>query len=139
MAICFVFFFFQAEDGIRDLTVTGVQTCALPISPQSVMHGGRAEHSPQVLSRPWMAVERSDRSSWVVVNVGKQLTELYQGHRGRVKEKKGTALAANRHQPLPTVRKEEGTATNIDVSVVGSVTLRSRRLVETTELPSCCV
>src|SRR5688572_11061495 len=27
-----IFFFFQAEDGIRDLTVTGVQTCALPIS-----------------------------------------------------------------------------------------------------------
>src|SRR2546430_3907343 len=27
-----LFFFFQAEDGIRDLTVTGVQTCALPIS-----------------------------------------------------------------------------------------------------------
>src|SRR2546421_31429 len=27
-----VFFFFQAEDGIRDLIVTGVQTCALPIS-----------------------------------------------------------------------------------------------------------
>src|SRR2546430_3415047 len=32
-SICvFFFFFFQAEDGIRDLTVTGVQTCALPIS-----------------------------------------------------------------------------------------------------------
>src|SRR2546430_13369546 len=31
------FFFFQAEDGIRDLTVTGVQTCALPIwSPPAV-------------------------------------------------------------------------------------------------------
>src|SRR2546427_1817609 len=29
------FFFFQAEDGIRDLTVTGVQTCALPISRQA--------------------------------------------------------------------------------------------------------
>src|SRR2546430_9162144 len=29
-----LFFFFQAEDGIRDLTVTGVQTCALPISGQ---------------------------------------------------------------------------------------------------------
>src|SRR5689334_23476000 len=27
----FFFFFFQAEDGIRDGTVTGVQTCALPI------------------------------------------------------------------------------------------------------------
>src|SRR2546429_7946158 len=29
--MCFVFFF-QAEDGIRDVAVTGVQTCALPIS-----------------------------------------------------------------------------------------------------------
>src|SRR5687767_15249195 len=28
----FFFFFFQAEDGIRDKLVTGVQTCALPIS-----------------------------------------------------------------------------------------------------------
>src|SRR5256885_7402335 len=30
--ILFCFFFFQAEDGIRDYKVTGVQTCALPIS-----------------------------------------------------------------------------------------------------------
>src|SRR2546427_3886976 len=30
-SLCVFFFFFQAEDGIRDLTVTGVQTCALPI------------------------------------------------------------------------------------------------------------
>src|SRR5436189_4856358 len=30
--IFFFFFFFQAEDGIRDTSVTGVQTCALPIS-----------------------------------------------------------------------------------------------------------
>src|SRR5438093_4387345 len=29
----FCVFFFQAEDGIRDWSVTGVQTCALPISP----------------------------------------------------------------------------------------------------------
>src|SRR5207245_3280533 len=29
-----VFFFLQAEDGIRDATVTGVQTCALPISKE---------------------------------------------------------------------------------------------------------
>src|SRR3712207_8483145 len=28
-----LFFFFQAEDGIRDIGVTGVQTCALPIYP----------------------------------------------------------------------------------------------------------
>src|SRR5437879_11499061 len=31
--ICLFFFFFQAEDGIRDTSVTGVQTCALPICP----------------------------------------------------------------------------------------------------------
>src|SRR4030043_1967202 len=31
------FFFFQAEDGIRDVAVTGVQTCALPISRESLM------------------------------------------------------------------------------------------------------
>src|SRR5215467_12046688 len=30
-----VFFFFQAEDGIRDYKVTGVQTCALPIFPRA--------------------------------------------------------------------------------------------------------
>src|SRR5262249_57090334 len=30
---CLLIFFFQAEDGIRDWSVTGVQTCALPISP----------------------------------------------------------------------------------------------------------
>src|SRR2546430_8518330 len=40
-------FFFQAEDGIRDLTVTGVQTCALPILPRvevrvcQLAHAGR--------------------------------------------------------------------------------------------------
>src|SRR6266478_9681735 len=32
------FFFFQAEDGIRDLTVTGVQTCALPILANTDVH-----------------------------------------------------------------------------------------------------
>src|SRR3989475_13287184 len=38
---CFIlfFFFFQAEDGIRDLTVTGVQTCALPIFWRRLLAG----------------------------------------------------------------------------------------------------
>src|SRR2546430_11033515 len=40
------FFFFQAEDGIRDLTVTGVQTCALPISVATQIPGvGVTSHS----------------------------------------------------------------------------------------------
>src|SRR2546425_3701896 len=34
------FFFFQAEDGIRDKLVTGVQTCALPISDRDVRISG---------------------------------------------------------------------------------------------------
>src|SRR5437763_16253730 len=37
-----IVFFFQAEDGIRDTSVTGVQTCALPISPHQLgMHSLR--------------------------------------------------------------------------------------------------
>src|SRR5256885_8825335 len=36
---CVFFFFFQAEDGIRDYKVTGVQTCALPISGNVGMLG----------------------------------------------------------------------------------------------------
>src|SRR6266576_4775394 len=38
--IIFIFFFFQAEDGIRDLYVTGVQTCALPILQQRWLRRG---------------------------------------------------------------------------------------------------
>src|SRR2546426_11723462 len=36
-------FFFQAEDGIRDYKVTGVQTCALPISRGAPAGGGRPD------------------------------------------------------------------------------------------------
>src|SRR5256884_2041711 len=36
LCVCFLFFFFQAEDGIRDVAVTGVQTCALPICTASL-------------------------------------------------------------------------------------------------------
>src|SRR2546430_15228466 len=43
------FFFFQAEDGIRDLTVTGVQTCALPISVS-----GAASGIFVVIANAWM-------------------------------------------------------------------------------------
>src|SRR3712207_8507574 len=48
-----IFFFFQAEDGIRDIGVTGVQTCALPISGGGV-HSRTAKSlpiTPQVAAR----------------------------------------------------------------------------------------
>src|SRR5688572_31245282 len=49
-----VFFFFQAEDGIRDLTVTGVQTCALPISraARRWRRGPCARRAPGVAAAP---------------------------------------------------------------------------------------
>src|SRR5258708_28084155 len=53
--LCFFFFFFQGEDGIRDDLVTGVQTCALPICkvPFSLGGGGlggKAKESPSPLN-----------------------------------------------------------------------------------------
>src|SRR5256886_4250433 len=47
----YLFFFFQAEDGIRDLTVTGVQTCALPI-------WRRSAHRPTCCCRETRAARR---------------------------------------------------------------------------------
>src|SRR3989442_6348368 len=67
MATSMFFFFFQAEDGIRDADVTGVQTCALPISrssPRITMNWLRSqrcsrafnarseEHTSELQSRP---------------------------------------------------------------------------------------
>src|SRR5690348_18473596 len=47
MVLCFFFyFFFQAEDGIRDGRVTGVQTCALRIFLNFVRNGTRTDTSP---------------------------------------------------------------------------------------------
>src|SRR5437773_5881418 len=44
--LCYVFFFFfQAEDGIRDRDVTGVQTCALPISQFAARLPDPASHA----------------------------------------------------------------------------------------------
>src|SRR5207237_7891257 len=40
---CCVVFFFQAEDGIRDSSVTGVQTCALPISSKVDVYLGETQ------------------------------------------------------------------------------------------------
>src|SRR5437762_6066574 len=55
MSLTYAFFFFQAEDGIRDTSVTGVQTCALPIS----------HRSDQLL------LQRYGQKCFVLVGVGK--------------------------------------------------------------------
>src|SRR5256886_12619056 len=57
----FFFFFFQAEDGIRDLTVTGVQTCALPIShPARPALPRGSDHRRPADDRPDRGVQRRD-------------------------------------------------------------------------------
>src|SRR5215208_220416 len=66
------FFFFQAEDGIRDGHVTGVQTCALPISWNAVrifvgsgISGSIAGDRPHgALSEIGMILMRATLSSW---------------------------------------------------------------------------
>src|SRR2546427_11442293 len=55
----FFFFFFQAEDGIRDLTVTGVQTCALPISYGGEVAWSDIFASPALFDRYWSKLLRS--------------------------------------------------------------------------------
>src|SRR5438046_4680254 len=71
------FFFFQAEDGIRDWSVTGVQTCALPISLRlhqrrhlasvhrvdaAIALGRREQHRRVAHSGPHVVIRRVARS-----------------------------------------------------------------------------
>src|SRR5882762_4931946 len=66
------FFFFQAEDGIRDSSVTGVQTCALPISTLdfALREAAVALEAVEVVhhGEPSFEVQRNDVSALVVTN-----------------------------------------------------------------------
>src|SRR5258707_2949911 len=54
LSILLFFFFFQAEDGIRDIGVTGVQTCALPISVTELRaHRTRQAEERLALGEAW--------------------------------------------------------------------------------------
>src|SRR5438309_9035476 len=56
-------FFFQAEDGIRDGTVTGVQTCALPIFPVDILVKGMIVQSAMLASFPLCTIMPFTRMS----------------------------------------------------------------------------
>src|SRR2546427_7929269 len=90
-------FFFQAEDGIRDLTVTGVQTCALPISParlaQEAAAGGAGQRRLGLGQR-----DRGRRTA------GPQARH----HHGQPDLRQG--LRADRAPPGPRYRSEEHTS-----------------------------
>src|SRR2546425_8333639 len=62
IVLIYFFFFFQAEDGIRDKLVTGVQTCALPISVADSFSAGR------LLSTICHTPERDSRTSTVTAS-----------------------------------------------------------------------
>src|SRR2546430_13325589 len=64
------FFFFQAEDGIRDLTVTGVQTCALPI----FYRGGGADVF--MYPTPNAGTSKASQAFWQVADVEAEVAEL---------------------------------------------------------------
>src|SRR5690606_40197093 len=64
---CWCFFFFQAEDGIRVFHVTGVQTCALPISsscPSRVRKSSTASN-PTTCRSSAIFLARSSARCWV--------------------------------------------------------------------------
>src|SRR5256886_8880485 len=67
------FFFFQAEDGIRDLTVTGVQTCALPISGRGRLFRKADRLRDQAIPR---------RAGWNGARRGSRDARLRGGRRG---------------------------------------------------------
>src|SRR5438309_7606644 len=69
------FFFFQAEDGIRDGTVTGVQTCALPI--WSTDHG--RTWGPMSYVSPGFPASGGDSAPMVIEPNGR-IDVLYQGY-----------------------------------------------------------
>src|SRR5256885_2981395 len=63
VSIAFRIFFFQAEDGIRDYKVTGVQTCALPISLGQVAIGAMG-NDEALLAEVREAGERAGERCW---------------------------------------------------------------------------
>src|SRR3982075_1906032 len=79
------FFFFQAEDGIRDAPVTGVQTCALPIYPLVVPYEPQLRPGAPIPAEPLRhgSGEPSGRISLVVLEipVGEIEDEVRREHR----------------------------------------------------------
>src|SRR5260221_8442355 len=72
-----VFFFFQAEDGIRDHCVTGVQTCALPISSDASTSATLALSVAAVASPPSLTVHDAEgvAGSAIALSIASAVTD----------------------------------------------------------------
>src|SRR5215213_3014837 len=78
MYFCF-FFFFQAEDGIRDWSVTGVQTCALPIYA-ATRRATLDREEPAVDAPAWIhGVGRGEPDAWTGIGVAIPAAEQHVG------------------------------------------------------------
>src|SRR5438034_287090 len=77
-----IFFFFQAEDGIRDHCVTGVQTCALPIL---------GEHAP-ALAKKWAWIAQHVPGLDPNADVAETIEQAVQKEAGFLAERLGTIL-----------------------------------------------
>src|SRR5229473_5068586 len=74
-----IFFFFQAEDGIRDKLVTGVQTCAHPISPAPfVSKNNRWEFNVDKANQILEAAGWKKGADGIRAKDGKKLKMVYQ-------------------------------------------------------------
>src|SRR3989449_7127624 len=74
------FFFFQAEDGIRDVAVTGVQTCALPISRRGLELDGNSWYGQFELARALMGLNRVDTAQKIAEEARKRNPDYPQLH-----------------------------------------------------------
>src|SRR6266567_7373795 len=78
-----LFFFFQAEDGIRDLTVTGVQTCALPICEVAAKGG-----DPRTIAESLGVIQVADTNvieGWVTDVLADHPSEVERYKKGETK------------------------------------------------------
>src|SRR2546430_7602077 len=109
-------FFFQAEDGIRDLTVTGVQTCALPIlflfwwrpSPPLAAGHWPDRHRRSARARSFRVHRMTERSTTALRTRG-----MARGWRGSVARRR-----ANRTSRGATTKKESGWIRDAAVSLL---------------------
>src|SRR5256885_4966388 len=98
-----VFFFFQAEDGIRDYKVTGVQTCALPICSRFRAAACRSRRRPRsaLRSREFQARARSSplqprRARWLLREARRSVARAILKDRKSVVEGKRGDLGGRR-------------------------------------------
>src|SRR2546429_3364346 len=83
-------FFFQAEDGIRDVAVTGVQTCALPISFQCSHEVGPVlEHTLKPVGEQAVRAVFKDATKETVAH---SMVKAAKGGRADAKDRKSTRL-----------------------------------------------